>query len=86
MSRDPHKIDVYALGVTFHILLTPQFDPLEADSVETASLPLSIPFTRDIRDLIRNMVHPDPNLRFNIQQVASHPWFGKEGAEKRAMA
>lgn len=33
--------------------------------------------SNDVKDLIRNMLNPDPNLRFSVNEVLLHPWLSQ---------
>ena len=79
--NDPMKGDVWALGVTFAILISGQ-SPWKSDSLggmrQLAQkgffrLPKSVP--QDIREIISQMIVVDPDQRITMQQLYQNPLF-----------
>ena len=81
----PTKLDVYALGVTFRVLIDTHFIPTYASKLQVMYLPSNEPFSSELRDLIASMTYDKPSIRINMDQVISHPWFGPGGAKLAAM-
>ncbi|KAL1206893.1 Calcium-dependent protein kinase 14 [Cardamine amara subsp. amara] len=78
------EIDIWSAGVILYILLcgVPPFWAETEHGVAKAILRSVIDFRRDpwpkvsrnAKDLIKKMLHPDPRRRLTAQQVLDHPW------------
>lgn len=81
--NDPIKGDVWALGVTFAILIS-GMSPWRSDSLGGMrqlaqrgiyKLPKSVP--PDVKEIISLMIVVDPDKRITMKQLAEHPFFKK---------
>lgn len=86
-SYDGPPVDIFALGVILFIMCNAKFPFGKAgdkyynkyhQSPEDAMAARNIQCDSQLLDLIRNMTLADPTQRFNINQVASHPWLQGE--------
>ncbi|PIA59451.1 hypothetical protein AQUCO_00400375v1 [Aquilegia coerulea] len=78
------EIDIWSAGVILYILLcgVPPFWAESEQGVAQAILRGLIDFKRDpwpsvsesAKNLVRQMLEPDPKLRLNAKQVLEHPW------------
>ncbi|KAE8711345.1 Calcium-dependent protein kinase 7 [Hibiscus syriacus] len=84
------EVDVWSAGVILYILLcgVPPFCAETEKEVAQAIIRSSIDFNRDpwpnisddAKDLVKNMLNPDPKKRLTAQEVLEHPWL--QNAEK----
>jgi serine/threonine protein kinase len=88
---DLKAVDVWALGVTFYVMLTgrmPWRRPLSTNEAANSfcqmmykhgvkDMCIALPATvdEDAEDLIRHMLELDPSKRYTIEEVAGHPYF-----------
>jgi PAS domain-containing serine/threonine kinase len=75
--------EIWTLGVLLSYLLTGRSPfPVEKDAIEgnivVAVLPGVSPPSELALDLMQRCLHPDPEERWDIEQVRGHPWL--EGA------
>jgi len=81
---NPYKADVFALGVLLFVLLT-GFFPWElkqrckilstgGSPVIDWTMPGIPPLSESVKNLIDSMVHPNPEQRFMLTYVSTHPW------------
>ncbi|MCL7041437.1 hypothetical protein MKW94_026881 [Papaver nudicaule] len=78
------EIDIWSAGVILYILLcgVPPFWAESEQGVAQAILRGTIDFKRDpwpnvsenAKNLVQQMLEPDPKLRLNAKQVLEHPW------------
>jgi serine/threonine protein kinase len=80
--------DIWSLGVALYAMITGRlpFRSTDPDSLvsEIMESEFSLPGATNalIEHLLARMLDKDPNSRFNITQVMSHPWVGGPSAEK----
>lgn len=82
-----NKVDVFSAGVTLYVMLCgyePFYGETDAELV-AANKAASIEFPDDewkgispqARELVHQMMHPDPRFRLSPSQVLQHPWLGQ---------
>jgi serine/threonine protein kinase len=90
-SLDMKAVDVWALGVTFYVVLTGRepwkgglysqdevtsfLQRLDEKGLEDVYIPLPGSVDQGLADLIQHMLQPDPFYRYTIGQVAEHKFF-----------
>ena len=70
-------VDVYSLGVTLTAFISRQTKDGPLSHLDSTRM------TDDCRDLITHMTNRNPAARYDIEQVANHPWL--KGAMQRQM-
>ncbi len=79
-----NKIDVFSAGVTLYVMLCgyePFYGETDAELVE-ANKVAEVDFPDEdwskvspfAKDLVKKMMHKDPNERVNVEQAMHHPW------------
>lgn len=81
-KRYDNKIDIFSAGVVLYILLTGKH-PFCGRSTKNVfknnaecRYKISKQLSNAAADVIRLMMEPDPELRFNAKQLLEHPWLG----------
>jgi serine/threonine protein kinase len=86
MSFNPILCDVWALGIILFIVLTgvPPVDAaLETDDrfrmiaegrLREMVLDWGFDLSREVLDLIQNILRPEPDQRLTLSRILSHPW------------
>jgi serine/threonine protein kinase len=86
----PHKIDVWALGVIFYVMMYGRF-PFYAQDKESLfarircaklQFPDASSLSADVRQLIRRMLSRSPQDRPSVADVLADPWFSR-GCRRR---
>lgn len=86
------KIDVWALGVMLHALITGRFpfrsaikDELKKQIIEreVSVNRRELPISDNCLDLILRMLAKDPAKRISIREILDHPWIKKYKRKKR---
>ncbi|KAI3631570.1 hypothetical protein MIR68_010453 [Amoeboaphelidium protococcarum] len=74
------KVDIWAAGVTLYHIISGKY-PFDGDSIyqlfeNIGRCEYTIPEEADeiLSDLIRNILCIDPDSRFGVDQILSHPW------------
>ena len=82
-----HKMDIWSLGCCLYALLFYKNKYMARDNAETLKLILADsgqnlvfdeapnPISEEVKDLLRCMLEPDPNMRINWQGIFNHPVF-----------
>lgn len=92
-SFSGYLVDVYALGVTLYIMIYGDL-PFYSDNINElidmicdaeVKYPESIPTSKELNDLLRQMLEKDPNKRITVGGIINHPWLSeyKEEIEKK---
>ncbi|KAJ1540071.1 hypothetical protein HK096_000066, partial [Nowakowskiella sp. JEL0078] len=77
------KVDIYSAGLILYQMLTgrPPYEELEGVDIQETIKKGLIDFTDkvwqenpDALHLVQNMIHQDPELRFDIDQIEAHVW------------
>lgn len=97
MPYDPMKSDVFSLGVTMINLMTridifsdnglgfnKQYRCIRSGSFEKfwQSLPFSLFFSKDLKDVFENMLKYNPNERISLENLCQYKWFQGETFSK----
>ncbi|PNW86177.1 hypothetical protein CHLRE_02g075900v5 [Chlamydomonas reinhardtii] len=87
---DGNKADIWSAGIVLYVMLfarAPFDDPLATTDKARRdatmqqilrgewNVPASVPVAPECLDLLRGILSPDPNTRFTLAQIMSHPWF-----------
>ncbi|KAJ1508051.1 hypothetical protein HMI55_000531 [Coelomomyces lativittatus] len=75
-------IDIWALGVTLYCLsfgvcpftADSEYKLFEAISTQSVTIPLDIPVSSELEDLIQRILTKDPEQRPTLDQIKRHPW------------
>jgi len=75
------KADVWSLGIMLYATMASEF-PFDGETnhdimtqVQQADVEWPAYFTSNLIDIISCMLNPDPQRRWNVSQLLSHPWF-----------
>ncbi|KAG5882919.1 hypothetical protein JTB14_023381 [Gonioctena quinquepunctata] len=77
------KVDLWSLGVLCYEFLTgkPPFESSSYDDtyrrISKAQFTLPSYISEEARDLIKNLLVVNPNMRLELSQVLKHPWITK---------
>lgn len=80
--RSNPKIDVWSLGVILYVILTKEF-PFTGDNEfktftsimkDEIKFPSSRKLSKEVRDLIKNMLMKEQSKRYSIADIKRHPW------------
>lgn len=82
VKEEPHdkRVDIWSLGILCYEFCC-GFPPFEAGSNEDTykrikSIDLKFPehLSKEVRDLIKNILALDPRKRYTLEQIENHPW------------
>ena len=96
VGYDPIKIDIFAMGVTLYLMLVGRYpfeDPTNHSTLSTMRNIRAGNFTRpqkgtiheDVLNLIENMLTPDPEKRFSLEDIRNHTWIQQEREEENLL-
>ncbi|UYV61462.1 PASK [Cordylochernes scorpioides] len=70
------ELEMWALGVTLYTLVFGENPWQDVEETMAAVLPNPppSPVSPDLWDLLRSMLHPDPEQRCTLPRCAAHPW------------
>eukprot|EP01016_Furgasonia_blochmanni_P037092 TRINITY_DN4327_c0_g1_i11.p1 TRINITY_DN4327_c0_g1~~TRINITY_DN4327_c0_g1_i11.p1 ORF type:complete len:587 (-),score=117.16 TRINITY_DN4327_c0_g1_i11:267-2027(-) len=78
---DGHIADVWALGVILFFCCA-GYLPFEDDNIAkllekivAAQIEYPKNFSKSLKDLISNILNPNPKKRYTLESIKSHPWF-----------
>jgi calcium/calmodulin-dependent protein kinase I len=80
-----NKVDIFSAAVTLYVMLCgyePFYGETDAELIEANKAALvEFPeedwcnISSEAKDLVRRMMHADPNIRLDAKQALEHPWF-----------
>lgn len=78
------KVDLWTCGIILFVMVAGYF-PFDADEADTLFKLISFSqfsfppfFSETLKGLITNLLKTDPDQRYNLEDVKSHPWFNGE--------
>eukprot|EP01095_Lingulamoeba_sp_RSL-Kostka_P009758 TRINITY_DN337_c0_g1_i1.p1 TRINITY_DN337_c0_g1~~TRINITY_DN337_c0_g1_i1.p1 ORF type:complete len:278 (+),score=52.22 TRINITY_DN337_c0_g1_i1:53-835(+) len=74
---NPKKIDIFSLGITFHLLFKGCFPYLNDNDIKKGNLSLSKELDKNQTSLLKVMLRQNPKKRATIETVLNHPYFQK---------
>ncbi|KAL4440774.1 hypothetical protein ABPG74_013755 [Tetrahymena malaccensis] len=81
MGYDGHMADIWSLGVILFFTISGRL-PFEDENVaklleKIVSVEYTMPktFSKNLKDLIKNILNSNPKKRFTLEQIRKHPWY-----------